>query len=101
MARIAFIFIGILIILKTLSCQTVQNKTDEIVKKENIKLSKFIGQEVEELKIVMGVPDDISKSASGSTILIYKKKKYGISCERKFEINESEIIIGFTSKGCF
>ncbi len=48
----------------------------------------------------MGVPDDISKSASGSTILIYKKKKYGISCERKFEIDNDETIIKFSSSGC-
>ena len=33
--------------------------------------------------------------------LIYKTKKYGIPCERKFEINSSSIIVGFVSNGCF
>ena len=82
-------------------CETIKNKSDEIVKKENEKLSQFIGQPVSELKIVMGNPDDMSKSETGSKLLIYKTKKYGISCERKFEVNNSNMIIGFISKGCF
>ena len=32
---------------------------------------------------------------------IYKKKKYNITCERKFEIDKGQIVIGFSSKGCF
>ena len=32
--------------------------------------------------------------------LVYKTKKYGIPCERKFEINTSGTIIGFSSSGC-
>ena len=26
---------------------------------------------------------------------------YNITCERKFEIDQNKIIVGFTSKGCF
>ena len=82
-------------------CETVKNKSDEIVKKENKKLNQFIGQPVSELKIVMGNPDDETISETGSKLLIYKKKKYGILCERKFEVDNNEMIIGFRSKGCF
>ena len=82
-------------------CETVKNKSDEIVKKENKKLSQFIGQPVSELKIVMGKPTSLSKSETGSKLLIYKTKKYGIPCERKFEINNNDMVIGFQSKGCF
>jgi len=32
--------------------------------------------------------------------LVYKTKKYGIPCERKFEVNSSGIIVGFSSSGC-
>ena len=78
-----------------------KKKSDEIVKKENTKLSKFIGQPVSELKIVMGLPDDEEKSETGSKLLIYETKKYGISCVRKFEIDNNEMVIGFVSKGCF
>ena len=78
-----------------------KKKSDEIVKKENAKLSKFIGQPVSELKIVMGLPDYEGKSETGSKLLIYETKKYGISCVRKFEIDNNEMVIGFVSKGCF
>ena len=83
------------------SCETVKKKSDEIVKKENTKLSKFIGQPVSELKIEMGLPDYEGKNETGSKLLIYKTKKYGISCERKFEIDNNDMVIGFVSKGCF
>jgi len=82
-------------------CETVQRKSEEAVKKENEKLSKFIGQPESELKIVMGNPDEETKDEKGSKILIYKSKKYTISCERKFEIDEVNMVVGFTSKGCF
>ena len=82
-------------------CQTINEKSEEIVKKENEKLSKFIGQPESELKIVMGNPDEETKDAKGSKILIYKTKKYSIACEREFEINEVYMVVGFTSKGCF
>jgi len=83
------------------SCETVKKKSDAIVKKENEKLSKFIGQPEAELKIAMGNPDEDFKDEKGSKILVYKTKKYGIPCERKFEINNNDIVIGFESKGCF
>tara|TARA_B100000287_G_scaffold165400_1_gene156007 strand:- start:102 stop:407 length:306 start_codon:yes stop_codon:yes gene_type:complete len=95
------IFVYFLLLIKLTSCQTVKDKTDEIVQKENEKLGQFIGQPVSELKIVMGMPDNQEKSNTGSKILIYKTKKYGIPCERKFEISSEDMVIGFVSKGCF
>ncbi len=83
------------------SCQTIDKKTEEIIKKENEKLSNFIGQPESELKIVMGNPDDEIENDKSVRFLIYKSKKYKIKCERKFEIDERKIVIGFTSKGCF
>jgi len=49
----------------------------------------------------MGDPSEETKNSKGSKILVYKKKKYGISCERKFEVNDLDMIVGFSSKGCF
>jgi len=97
---ITFLF-GIVFLVSLSNCQTIKQKTDEIVKKENKKLSQFIGQPISELKIVMGKPTSISKSETGSKLLIYNTKKYGIPCERKFEINNNDMVIGFQSKGCF
>ena len=83
------------------SCQTIENKSQSAIKKENEQLSKFLQQPETELKIVMGEPDGIIKDDKGSTFLVYTKKKYNITCERKFEIDQNKMIVGFTSKGCF
>ena len=83
------------------NCQTVDNKSQKAIKKENEKLSKFLQQPESELKIVMGEPNAITYDNKGSKFLIYTKKKYNITCERKFEIDQNEMIVGFTSKGCF
>jgi len=99
MKKVFLILITSLILLS--SCKIIDRKTQEIVKKENQKLSKFIGQPETELKIVMGNPDSETKDYKGSRILVYKTKKYNILCERKFEINEGNMVVGFTSKGCW
>ncbi|MBD1140556.1 hypothetical protein IDH20_00090 [Pelagibacterales bacterium SAG-MED39] len=83
------------------NCQTIKNKTDSIVEKENQKLSKYIGKSLSELKIDLGKPTEDYKNEKGNMEIIYKTKKYGISCERKFEINTNGIVIGFVTKGCF
>ena len=82
-------------------CQTIEKKSQSVIKKENEKLSKFLQQPESELKIVMGEPDSIIKDDKGLTFLVYTKKKYNITCERKFEIDQNKMIVGFTSKGCF
>ena len=83
------------------ACQTVQEKTDKIVEQENKRLGKYIGQLSSELKIDLGNPDEDFKNGKGNQILVYKTKKYGISCERKFEVDTNSVVIGFSSKGCF
>ena len=82
-------------------CQTIENKSQSAIKKENEKLSKFLQQPETELKIVMGEPNEITYDNKGSKFFIYTKKKYNITCERKFEIDQNKMIVGFTSKGCF
>ena len=82
-------------------CQTIEKKSQSAIKKENEKLSKFLQQPESELKIVMGEPDEIINDDKGSKFFIYTKKKYNITCERKFEIDQNRMIVGFTSKGCF
>ena len=82
-------------------CQTVKNKTDEIVEKENQKLSKYIGKSSNELRLNLGDPDEDYKNEKGNLELVYKTKKYGIPCERRFELNLNSVVIGFVSNGCF
>ena len=87
--------------LMVTACQTVQEKTDKIVEQENKRLSKYIGQLSSELKIDLGNPDEDFKNEKGNQVLVYKTKKYGISCERKFEVDTNSVVIAFSSKGCF
>ena len=79
----------------------MKQKTDAIVEKENEKLSEFIGKSLSELKMELGKPDEDYKNAKGNLEVIYNTKKYLIPCERRFEINSDNIVIGFVSNGCF
>tara|TARA_Y100000992_G_scaffold66608_1_gene41178 strand:- start:123 stop:428 length:306 start_codon:yes stop_codon:yes gene_type:complete len=99
--NLKLIIVLILLSLSITGCQTIKNKTDKIVENENQKLSEYISKSVNELKIDLGNPDEDFKNEIGNLILIYKTKKYGIPCERKFEVNPNSIVIGFVSKGCF
>ena len=86
--------------LMVTACQTVQEKTDKIVEQENKRLGKYIGQLSSEVQIDLGNPDEDFKNEKGNQVLVYKTKKYGISCERKFEVDTNSVVIGFSSKGC-
>jgi len=83
------------------SCKTIEQKSQEAVDKENKKLSKFIQKSESVLKIEMGLPDEVTYNENGSTFYVYKKKKYSITCERKFEVDKTKMVVGFSSKGCF
>ena len=90
-----------LILIFFLGCQTIKEKTDAIVEKENEKLSKYISKPSSVLQMDLGKPDEDFKNAKGNFEFIYNTKKYGIPCERRFEINSDSIVIGFVSNGCF
>jgi|TARA_B100001093_G_scaffold106809_1_gene99117 LAS superfamily LD-carboxypeptidase LdcB len=95
---IMILFISILILS---GCQTVKNKTNAIVEKENEKLSKYIGKSSKVLRLDLGKPDQDYKNEKGNLELVYKTKKYGIPCDRRFELNNDSVVIGFISNGCF
>ena len=81
-------------------CQTIKQKSDEVAERENERFGQFVGKQVNELKKELGVPTDDFINETGNETLVYKTKKYGIPCERKFIINSSGTIIGFSSSGC-
>ncbi len=99
--RAIIIFFFIVPFLLLSSCQTVQKKSQQAIKKENEKLSKFLHQPESELKIVMGLPDQITYNEKGSKVLVYISKKYSVTCERRFEIDKNKMVVGFSSEGCF
>jgi|TARA_B100000214_G_C23543836_1_gene435292 hypothetical protein len=94
--------IAIIILLLVLlnACQTIKQKSDDIAEKENERFGQFIGKQVNDLKLELGTPTDDYINDLGNETLVYKTKKYGIPCERKFEINANGTIVGFSSSGC-
>ena len=101
MQKLDLFFLTFLLFLMVSGCQTIKNKTDSIVEKENEKLSKYISKPASVLQMDLGKPDEDFKNAKGNFEFIYNTKKYGIPCERRFEINSESIVIGFVSNGCF
>ena len=101
MQKLKFIFFSLLIIIFISGCKTIKQKTDLIVQKENEKLSKFIGKSLNELQIDLGKSDENFKNEKGNLVLVYNTSKYGIPCERRFEIDSNSTVIGFNSNGCF
>ncbi len=91
----------ITLIFLTFGCQTIKDKTNAIVEKENQQLSKYIGKTSTDLQVDLGKPNEDFKNEEGNLVFIYNSKKYGIPCERRFEINSNSIVVGFASNGCF
>ena len=90
-----------LFFLSLLGCQTISTKVDEVSKKEEQKLSKWIEKTEAELTSSLGKPDRIDFGNSRSRYYVYVSQKLKIKCERKFEINQNNVVLGFSSKNCF
>ena len=101
MQKLKFIFISLFFLTLVAGCQTIKDKTDAIVEKENTKLSEYIGKTSSNLQMELGKPDEDFKNDRGNLELVYNTKKYGILCERRFEVNSNSIVTGFVSNGCF
>ena len=100
MTKIKTVFILFCILILFSGCQTIKKKSDEVAERENEKFGLFVGKEVVEMKMELGSPKEDYIAENGNEILVYKTKKYGIPCERKFEVNSSGTIVGFSSSGC-
>ena len=101
MNKIKFVFFIILGFLIFTGCQSVSKKIDEKTIQEEKELSKWLNKSESELKIVFGQPDKVEFLETRNRNYIYVSKKYNIKCERKFEINPNNMVIGFSSKNCF
>ena len=101
MKKLHFLILFLITLFLLNGCETIKKKTDAIVEKKNQKLSKYIGKSSNELRLNLGDPDEDYKNEKGNLELVYKTKKYGIPCERRFELNLNSVVIGFVSNGCF
>ena len=98
--KIKFLILLLASVVLLSGCQTIKKKSDDVVEKENEKFGLFVGQPVNELRMEIGAPSSDYISENGNEILVYKTKKYGIPCERKFEVNSNGTIVKFSSSGC-
>ena len=101
MRKVKFTLFSTLFFILIIGCHTIKEKTDAIIEKENQNLSKFIGKSSSDLQIELGKPNEDFKNEKGNLVLVYNTKKYGIPCERRFEVNSNSVVVGFVSNGCF
>ena len=101
MDKLKFILLSLFFLTLASGCQTIKQKTDAIVEKENAKLSQYIGKDLNKLQMDLGKPDEDFKNEKGNIELVYNSKKYLVPCERRFEVDSNSVVIGFVSNGCF
>ena len=101
MNNIKATFLLILVLFALNACQTVATKIDKTTEQEKKELSQWLNKSESDLKSFFGQPDKVDFLKTGNRDYIYIKKKYKVKCERKFEINRKNMVIGFSSKNCF
>ena len=102
MIKIMKSFLKLLLLFLFLNnCETISKKVDTATQKEEEKLSKFLKKRESDLKIEFGKPDKIELSNKQNKILVYYDTKLTIKCERRFELNQNNVVVGFSSKNCF
>ena len=101
MREIFFAFLYTILLISFSGCQTVSKKIDDTTAKEEKELSKWLNKPEESLKSFYGQPDKVEFLITRNRNYVYINEKYKIKCERKFEINPKNIVVGFSSKNCF
>tara|TARA_B110000467_G_C18007663_1_gene308789 strand:+ start:63 stop:368 length:306 start_codon:yes stop_codon:yes gene_type:complete len=101
MLKIKFFILVLFSVLILSSCQTVSKKIDEKTALEEKELNKWLNKPESELKIKYGQPDKVEFLRTRNRNYVYISEKLKIKCERKFEINPNNVVIGFSSKNCF
>ena len=89
------------ILISLTSCQTVTDKIDQTTELEKKELSKWLNKAESDLKSFFGQPDKVEFLKTRNRNYVYITEKYKIKCERKFEINPKNMVVGFSSKNCF
>ena len=82
-------------------CQTVTQKIDQTTELEKKELSKWLNKSEEDLKSFYGLPNKVEFLKTRNRNYVYITQKYKIKCERKFEVNQGNMVVGFSSKNCF
>jgi hypothetical protein len=97
--KAVFLLIPVLFVLN--ACQTVTTKIDKTTEQEKKESTQWLNKSENDLKSFFGQPDKVEFLKTRNRNYIYIKEKYKIKCERKFEINPKNMVVGFSSKNCF
>ena len=62
MQKLKFLLVSLFFLSLVAGCQTIKDKTDAIVEKENAKLSEYIGKTSGNLQMELGKPDEDFKN---------------------------------------
>ena len=98
--RMKKIYLLFILIFLTTSCKTIERKIDTLSKEEEKNLNRFLGKQQINLIDEFGKPDNVIHESNKKT-LVFKTKKYKITCIRKFTVDNNGIISGFNSRNCF
>ena len=101
MKKLFFAILYTLLLISISGCQTVSKKIEDTTDKEKQELSKWLNKPEEDLKSFYGQPNKVEFLKTRNRNYVYITEKYKIKCERKFEVNPRNIVVGFSSKNCF
>ncbi len=101
MKKLFFAILYTLLLISISGCQTVSKKIEDTTDKEKQELSKWLNKSEKDLKNFYGQPDKVEFLKTRNRNYVYITEKYKIKCERKFEVNPRNIVVGFSSKNCF
>ena len=101
MKNLKLLFFLISAFLALNACQTVTTKIDKTTEQEKKELSQWLNKSEADLKNFFGQPNKVEFLRTRNRNYIYITEKYKIKCERKFEVNPKNMIVGFSSKNCF
>ena len=101
MKKLFFAILYTLLLISISGCQTVSKKIEDTTDKEKQELSKWLNKSEKDLKNFYGQPDKVEFLKARNRNYVYITEKYKIKCERKFEVNSRNIVVGFSSKNCF
>ena len=101
MRSLKILFFIILVFPGLNACQTVTTKIDQTTEQEKKELSQWLNKSESDLKSFFGQPDKVEFLKTKNRNYVYISKKYKIKCERKFEVDSKNVVVGFSSKNCF
>ena len=101
MKNLKLLFFLIVAFLALNACQTVSTKIDKTTEQEKKELSQWLNKSESDLKSFFGQPDKVEFLKTRNRNYVYISEKYKVKCERKFEINTKNMVVGFSSKNCF